>query len=151
MPVTAEDLVIYLSVLSEEMNLLVLVPQNIKGGLITGTSATLGGLCGGPAGLLFGGAIGCTISAVSFKPKTEEAKDLLVNLSRKDRVSIYDEFATLLEKELRCRNYTEFSACVERNVDLKHDVLKHFKSYILNKWKLKLYDPRVKDNDNEFQ
>lgn len=147
MPVTPEDFVVYLSLLSEEMNLRVVVPQNIKGGLITGTSATIGGLCGGPVGLLFGGAFGGTVAAVSCKDKCEEVKDLMVKLDRQKRLQIYNAFESLLEEEFRARNFTEFNARIERNLDLKHDILKELKSFILKTWRLQLYDPRVKSDN----
>ena len=121
-----------------------MVPQNIKSGLITGGSATLGGMCGGPVGLLLGGAVGGTVAALSCKDKCVEVKDLLVALNYSGRMQVYDAFEETLQSALeRSRNYSELSAKIEKNLDLKHDVLRLLKEFIVKEWKLTIFDPRV--------
>ena len=49
-----DDVIQLLSVLADESNLRVTVKESLKGGLITGIGAVLGGLIGGKSGLLLG-------------------------------------------------------------------------------------------------
>lgn len=149
MPARPEDLVIYLSILSEEKDLHVMVPQNLKSGFITGGSAAVGGFCGGPVGLLVGGAFGGTVAALSCKDKCVVVKDLLVALNYDKRVEIFDALHDVLENVIqRSRNYTELSATIEKDLDLKHAVLRSFKDFITLKWGFKFYDPRSKGNSS---
>ena len=146
MPVTPGDLVVYLCLLSEEMDLRVTVSRHMRGGLITGTSAAVGGICGGPLGVLLGGVFGTTVAAVSCKDKYEFVKDIMINLNFSKRMEIFDAFQTLLRDEFLAKNFTEFSARIEKNLDLKHEVLKTLKTFLVQKWKLKLFDPRLAEN-----
>lgn len=143
MPITPEDFVIYLCVISEEINLRVSIPQHLKRGLITGTSATVGGFCGGPLGVLVGGAFGGTIAAASCKATIEEVKDIVLKLNREKRLELFQQFNELLEEEFyRSKSYAEFSAKLDRNVDLKHEVIRTFKTLIEQRWKLKVVETR---------
>ena len=145
MPARPEDLIIYLSILAEEKNLTVMVPQNVKSGIITGSSAAIGGFCGGPVGLLVGGAFGGTVAAFSCRDKSIQVKDLLVSLDFSKRIEVFNAMESVLENEItRSRNYTELSANIERNLDLKHDVLRTFKEFVVRKWGFQFYDPRCK-------
>ena len=146
MPVSPEDLVIYLALIAEEKNLQVLVPQNIKCGIITGTSATVGGFCGGPVGVLLGGAFGGTVAALSCKDKCLHVKDLLVSLSHSKRIELFDAFQDVLADELlRSRNYTELSSRIEKDLDLKHEVLRTFKEFLVLKWKFQFLVPQLNE------
>lgn len=146
MPITPEDFIVYLCVLSEEINLKVAIPQHTKGGLITGTTATVGGFCGGPLGVLMGGAFGGTLAAISCKDRQEFVKDILLRLKRHERLQIFEDFnKELLEEEFeRSRSYSELSARLERNLDLKHDVIRYLKEYVVRQWKVQIIDERLK-------
>ena len=145
MPVTPEDFVCYLSILSDEINLKVGFPQHMKGGLITGTSATVGGFCGGPLGVLMGGAFGGTIAAISCKDKEEFVKDILMKLKRHERVAIFEDFQKeiLAEEFRKCKSYSELSSRLERNLDLKHDVIRYLKEFVVKQWKAQIVDERL--------
>ena len=142
MPVTPEDFVIYLCVVSEEMNLRASISQHVKGGLITGTSATVGGFCGGPLGVIMGGAFGGTLAAVSCKDKVEFVKDILLKMGRAERLKIFEHFyENLLEDEFdRAKSYSELSARLERNLDLKHEVIRCLKDYVMKNWKVNIIE-----------
>jgi len=146
MPITPEDFIVYLCVLSEEINLQVAIPQHMKGGLITGTTATVGGFCGGPLGVLMGGAFGGTLAAISCKDRQEFVKDILLRLKRQERLEVFENFhKALLEEEFeRSRSYSELSARLERNLDLKHDVIRYLKEFVVKQWKVQIIDERVK-------
>ena len=148
MPASAEDLVTYLSLLSEELNLRVYVPQNVKGGLITGTSATVGGMCGGPVGVLLGGVFGGTVAAVTCKPEVNHLRDILVGLNRSKRMEVFKYFEDSLSNTLnRARNFTELNSMIERNPDLKHTIINRLKQFVTCECGLKIYDPRLKEEE----
>ena len=150
MPVTPEDFVCYLSILSEEINLKVGFPQHLKGGLITGTSATVGGFCGGPLGVLMGGAFGGTLAALSCKDKQELVKDIMLKLKRQERVAIFEEFQKdiLAEEFKSCKSFSELSARLERNLDLKHDVIRYLKEFVVKQWNVQIVDERLAKFNN---
>ena len=150
MPVTPEDFVCYLSLLSEEINLKVGFPQHLKGGLITGTSATVGGFCAGPLGVLMGGAFGGTLAAISCKDKTEFVKDIMLKLKRDERVAIFEVFRDdILSDSFRtCKSFSEFSARLERDLDLKHAVIRCLKEFVVKHWKVQIVDERIAKFNN---
>eukprot|EP00111_Clytia_hemisphaerica_P023060 TCONS_00067840-protein len=145
MPITPEDFICYLSILSDEINLKVGIPQHFKGGIITGTSATVGGFCGGPLGVLMGGAFGGTLAAISCKDQQKYVKDVLLTLKRDERYCIYEYFKTnLLEHEFgKCKSYSELSSRLERDLDLKHDVIRVLKEFVVGQWKVQIIDERL--------
>ena len=143
MSVSPEDLVMFLGLLSDEKELIAVVPQDFKGGLLTGTSATIGGLCGGPAGVVLGGIFGGTMAAITCKERLEKVTEILTHLKREDRELIFTAFSSTIDKA-NPKNYTELCWIAERDKDLKQEFLRKLKQYIEKDWKMRIYDPRSK-------
>lgn len=145
MTISAEEFIVYLSLLSDELKLKVKISQEVKGGLITGTSATLGGFCGGPVGMLVGGVFGGTIAAVSCKDRQENVKDILVSLDRTKRLDLQNSFMGFLEDDFESLSFSQFCRKLDENCELKYKVQKHFKSYLQEKLHLKVWNANLID------
>lgn len=127
------------------MDLQVLAPQKMKGGLITCTSATVGGVCAGPLGLLLGGMFGGTVAAYTCKPQVMPVKDILSSLPRDQRQRLYQSFEkTLFDEDLhRVRSFQELSTRLARDLDTKHVIQNKLKEVVQLEWNLVIHDPRV--------
>ena len=145
MTISAEEFIVCLSLLSDELKLKVKISQEVKGGLITGTSATLGGFCGGPVGMLVGGVFGGTIAAVSCKDRQENVKDILVSLDRTKRLDLQNSFMGFLEDDFESLSFSQFCRKLDENYELKYKVEKHFKSYLQEKLHLKVWNANLID------
>ena len=145
MTISAEEFIVYLSLLSDELKLKVKISQEVKGGLITGTSATLGGFCGGPVGMLVGGVFGGTIAAVSCKDRQENVKDILVSLDRTKRLDLQNSFISFLEDDFENLSFSQFCRKLDENYELKYKVEKHFKFYLQEKLHLKVWNANLID------
>lgn len=54
MPINGSELLNALEILARDRNLRVTVQESLKGGILTGVFATIGGIVGGPVGLAAG-------------------------------------------------------------------------------------------------
>eukprot|EP00794_Sanderia_malayensis_P018546 gene18546-20407_t len=142
MNVSPEDLVSFLSVLASEKDIRIIVHHDAKGGILTGTSATVGGICGGPVGLIVGGLFGGTVAAITCKSTQEEVSSILTHLKRDQRLHIFEAFSDTLY-ELNPTGYTELCSMVERNLDIKQEIIKKLKEYIHDTWKVDILDARI--------
>ena len=72
MVIRTDEMIHIVTTLSDDSGLKVTINESVKGGLITGTACTVGGLILGPVGLALGGAIGGFVAYVlgdgKFKP-----------------------------------------------------------------------------------
>ena len=143
MSVNAEEFISFLSLLASEKDIRVIIHHDAKGGLLTGTSATVGGICGGPMGLVIGGLFGGTVAAITCRSTQEEVATLLTHLRKDKRMDLFDAFSDIL-CELNPKNYTELSSIVERNPDMKQTIVRKLKIYIKQAWKVEILDSRIK-------
>lgn len=96
MPVSVTDLQRVMAVLAEEDDLKVTVKNAAYGGVIAGITTTVGGLVGGPPGLLIGGAVGGALAygaSGDFKPVSKVIKDMNAH----DRQLLYDRMKDIIE------------------------------------------------------
>lgn len=142
MSITPEDFVSFLSLLASEKNIQVVVHHDAKGGILTGTSATVGGICGGPMGMVIGGLFGGTVAAITCKSTQEELAPILTSLKREQRLHIFNAFSDIL-CELDKKTYTELCFYVERNPDMKQEITRKLKIYIQSTWKTEIIHART--------
>ena len=142
MSVSPEDFVSFLSLLASEKDIRVMVHHDAKGGILTGTSATVGGICGGPMGVVIGGLFGGTVAAITCKSTQEDVATILTHLKKEQRVNLFKAFADIL-CELNPKSYTELCSAVERNPDMKQMIVRKLKIYIRQAWKVEIIDSRT--------
>ncbi len=143
MSITPEDFVSFLSLLASERDIRVIVHHDVKGGILTGTSATVGGICGGPFGVVIGGLFGGTVAAITCKSTQEDLATVLTHLKKAQRSQIFDAFSDTL-CEISPKGYTELCSFAERNPDIKHEIIKKLKTFIQDTWKVEVLDARIK-------
>uniref|UniRef100_H2YM29 Uncharacterized protein n=1 Tax=Ciona savignyi TaxID=51511 RepID=H2YM29_CIOSA len=71
MPLRSNDVMQLLVTLAQEENIQVTVTQALRGGLLAGGGALVGGLIGGPVGIAFGASVGglaAVATSQEFKP-----------------------------------------------------------------------------------
>ena len=72
MVIRTDEMIHIVTTLSDDSGLKVTINESVKGGLITGTACTVGGLILGPVGLALGGAVGGFVAYIlgdgKFKP-----------------------------------------------------------------------------------
>lgn len=144
MTVSAEDFVSFLSILASEKDIRVVIHHDAKGGILTGTSATVGGICGGPMGLIIGGIFGGTMAAITCKSTQEDVATILTNLKKDQRNELLNAFSDIL-CELNPKNYTELCSLVERKPDMKQMIVRKLKIYIRQAWKVEIIDSRIQE------
>ena len=96
MPLSPRDLQRVLAILADEDQLKVTVKSSVYGGLLAGVMTTVGGLLGGPPGLLVGGALGGALAyktAGDFKPVSQVIKDINAH----DRQLLYDSMKEIID------------------------------------------------------
>ena len=142
MGVTPEDFVSFLSLLASEKDLRVVVHHDAKGGILTGTSATVGGICGGPMGVVIGGIFGGTVAAITCKSTQEDVANILTHLKKDQRNDLLKAFSDVL-CELNPKNYTELCSLVERSPDQKQMIVRKLKMYIRQAWNVEIIDSRI--------
>ena len=142
MNISAEDFVSFLSLLASEKDLRIVIHHDAKGGILTGTSATVGGICGGPMGLVIGGLFGGTMAAITCKSTQEDVATILTQLRKEQRIDIFKAFSDIL-CEINPKNYTEFCSKVERDPDMKQTILRKLKIYLREVWKVEIIDSRI--------
>ncbi|KAK3862241.1 hypothetical protein Pcinc_031872 [Petrolisthes cinctipes] len=89
MTINTPELLSLLAQLCEEKNLQVTVTESMKGGVITGSTAFLGGLLGGPIGLAVGGTVGGLTAAYLSQGKFKSAASVIMNdltIAQKERL-----------------------------------------------------------------
>jgi len=142
MGISAEEFVSFLSLLASEKDIRVVVHHDAKGGLLTGTSATVGGICAGPMGLVVGGLFGGTMAAITCKSTQEDVATILTSLRKDQRNDLFSAFSDIV-RELNPKSYTEMCSTVERSFDMKQTIVRKLKIYIREVWKADIIDTRI--------
>lgn len=96
MPVSEADILNLMAILADENGLQVTVRRAVYGGAIAGITTTVGGLFGGPVGLLAGGVVGGALAYVSsrdFRPVSQVIRDM----NDHDKQLLYNSVKEIVE------------------------------------------------------
>ncbi|XP_076333567.1 protein C19orf12 homolog [Tachypleus tridentatus] len=137
MPVDTDELMNILMILASEENLKVTVNESVKGGLLTGTSAALGGLLMGPVGLAVGGAVGgCAASymaADKFKPVVEVLQEM--SYDKKKRLA---QAVKNVISNLNITDVAKLAVLLSRNTAVRKMVIDAVISFLRNELNYKV-------------
>ncbi|XP_077982318.1 protein C19orf12 homolog [Glandiceps talaboti] len=139
MPVNAEELIRLLAMLSEEEQMKVAVRQTLKGGLIAGSFATVGGLLGGPVGIAVGGALGGAWGAWATKGKFRPVSDILIDMNKEQRVQL-QEYFNLAFRSLTTEDFTALNKMVAGDEQVRRKMLYGLKTYFNDELKMVIVD-----------
>lgn len=129
MPVSPEDLVSLLAIIAGEQKYQITDSHRLKGGLITGISATVGGVCGGPVGLVVGGLVGGSLAAWKGKPTAVPVDQYLMDINKEQRQAMFEYMKYLIE-ECKVQNFVALNAKVATDSDLKRRFLEVLLCYL---------------------
>lgn len=135
MPVSPEDLVSLLAIITSEHNYKITNSQRLKGGLITGIGATVGGVCGGPVGLVVGGLVGGSLAAWKGKSTSIPLDQYLMDISKEQRQAMFAYMKYLID-ECKVQNFVGLNAKVATDPELKRRFLDVLLCYLKVELKL---------------
>lgn len=135
MPVSSEDLVSLLAIITSEHNYQINNSHRMKGGVITGIGATVGGVCGGPVGLVVGGLIGGSLAAWKGKSTPTPLDQYLMDMSKEQRQAMFTYMKYLIE-ECKVQNFVGLNAKVATDPELKRRFLEVLMCYLKVELKL---------------
>ena len=135
MPVSPEDLVSLLAIITSEHNYQITNSQRLKGGLITGIGATVGGVCGGPVGLVVGGLVGGSLAAWKGKSTSIPLDQYLMDISKEQRQAMFAYMKYLID-ECKVQNFVGLNAKVATDPELKRRFLDVLLCYLKVELKL---------------
>jgi len=138
MPVSPEDLIALLAILTSESEYKILVSsRRVKGGIITGIGATVGGVCGGPVGLVVGSVVGGTVAAWTTKRIEITLEKFLTDMTKEEREQLYQYMRYLID-DSHVQSFVALNAKVATDWDLRRRFLDVFFCYLKTELKLTL-------------
>ncbi|XP_013777327.1 protein C19orf12 homolog [Limulus polyphemus] len=139
MPVDLDDLMKLLMILASEENLKVTVNESVKGGIVAGTSAAVGGLLMGPVGLAVGGAVGgcaaCYIARDKFKPVVQVIQEM--SNDKKERLV---DAVTDVTSNLNITDVARLAVLLSGNAAVRKMVIDAMMSFLSNELNYKILD-----------
>ncbi|KAI0234732.1 hypothetical protein LSAT2_014946 [Lamellibrachia satsuma] len=98
MPLDVDDVLQLLAQLADDTELRVTVKESLKGGVITGAAAVIGGVLLGPPGLAIGGALGGTAAAYSAHGKFESVGSVIRRMDDEKRKMLFERAVIIFRK-----------------------------------------------------
>lgn len=122
MPISAEDLVSLLAIITSENNYQIIDSHRMKGGLMTGIGATVGGVCGGPVGLVVGGLVGGSLAVWKGKSTVVSLDQFLMDMNKEQRQAMFTYMRYLID-ECKAQNFVALNAKVATDPEMKRRFL----------------------------
>ncbi|OXB83996.1 UNVERIFIED_CONTAM: hypothetical protein H355_015507 [Colinus virginianus] len=111
MPIRVDQMMQLLCHVSQEKGMKAAVKRSFGGGMVTVTSALIGGLLGGPAGIAVGGALGGLLGAWMNGPEFKPVPQILMELPPLEQQKLYIEAIAVL-KSLDWSDFARLTAVV---------------------------------------
>lgn len=138
MPVSPEDLIALLAILTSDNEYKILVSRRrVKGGIITGIGATVGGVCGGPIGVVVGSVVGGTVAAWTTKRIEISLENFLTEMNKEEREQLYQYMRYLID-DIHITSFVALNAKVATDWELRRRFLDVFFCYLNTELKLTL-------------
>lgn len=123
MVISSTDLLGVVSLLSKEENLQVTVGESVKGGLIAGLGAVIGGLAFGPRGLAIGGASGGVLAAVLAESSFKSVAEVIRNdLTEEDRQKLVTHVRLIIQN-VDAGDLVALTAIISASPTLKNNII----------------------------
>lgn len=136
MVIRTDEIIGIVTKLSDETGLKVTLNESVKGGLITGTICTIGGLILGPVGLALGGAIGGVLAYVKSDGKFKPASQvILYEMNAEDQRELVTSVKNIL-KELDATDVVQLMVLVNANPALKGRIIQQVVDFLQNQLRL---------------
>ncbi|NWU35236.1 CS012 protein, partial [Hylia prasina] len=133
MPIRTDDVMALLSHLAKVEGMTAAAKHSGRGALLTGASAFLGGIMGGPPGIAVGGALGGLIGWMT-SGQFKSVPQILMELPAAEKEKLCAE-ATAVVKNLNWTDAAHLIALVMANSVLRDQVLGVLTTYFTNELK----------------
>ncbi|XP_054710953.1 protein C19orf12 homolog [Uloborus diversus] len=122
MPVNTSEIIDLLCTVAEEERLKVTLSESLKGGLLTGGAAVVGGLALGPIGLAIGGTLGGCAAAVLARNKFLPAAHVIATLQPEKRDRLVQKVKIIMDG-IDVTDVAYFAAMISGNAALRNKVV----------------------------
>ncbi|XP_072168832.1 protein C19orf12 homolog isoform X2 [Diadema setosum] len=139
MPISAEELVRLLALLSEEESMKVTVKETLKGGAMAGAGAVIGGMCGGPVGIAVGGAVGGAVGAWMTQGKFRSVPEILLTMNHEQREALQNYFRSVFS-DVEAGDFDKLSRLVAENSSVRQMALNGLRGFINEQLKMQVVD-----------
>ncbi|NXI23445.1 CS012 protein, partial [Sterrhoptilus dennistouni] len=136
MPIPVDDVMALLSHLAKVRGMKAAVAHSGRGALVTGASAFVGGVLGGPPGIAVGGAVGGLIGWMT-SGQFKSVPQILVELPSAEKQKLCAE-ATALVRNLNWIDAAHLIALVMANSSLTDKLLGVLTTYLTNELKAQI-------------
>ncbi|NXT62538.1 CS012 protein, partial [Chaetops frenatus] len=136
MPIRLDDVMTLLSHVATVKGMTAAVTHSGRGALLTGASAFVGGILGGPPGIAVGGAVGGLIGWIT-SGQFKSVPQILMELPAAEKQKLCAE-AMAIVKNLSWTDAAQLIALVMANPTLKGKVLGVLTNYLTNELKAQI-------------
>ncbi|NWH85116.1 CS012 protein, partial [Aegithalos caudatus] len=136
MPIRPDDVMALLSHLAKVKGMKAAVTNSGKGALLTGASAFVGGVLGGPPGIAVGGAVGGLLGWIT-SGQFKSVPQILVELPDAEKQKLCAE-ATAIVKNLNWTDAAQLIAVVMANPSVRDMVLGVLTNFLTNELKAQI-------------
>ncbi|NXM59791.1 CS012 protein, partial [Illadopsis cleaveri] len=136
MPIRTDDVMALLSHLARVRGMRAAVSHSGRGALLTGASAFVGGVLGGPPGIAVGGAVGGLIGWIT-SGQFKSVPQILMELPAAEKQKLCAE-ATAVVRNLNWTDAAHLIALVMANSSLSEKMLGVLTSYLTNELKAQI-------------
>ncbi|XP_028392337.1 protein C19orf12 homolog [Dendronephthya gigantea] len=137
--ISPDELVDVLAKLAKDNNLQVSVKQSLKGGVIAGTGATVGGLLGGPIGIGVGATIGGMIGAWSTSGTFRSVYSILQELTPIEKEKMHRSIMTAIG-DVGLLDLVAFAALIATDQVYKQQMLGAMFEYFKNEFQMEIVE-----------
>ncbi|XP_065589286.1 protein C19orf12 homolog [Cyrtonyx montezumae] len=130
MPIRVDQMMQLLCHVSRKKGMKAAVKHSFRGGMMTVTTALIGGLLGGPPGIAVGGALGGLLGAWMNSPKFKPVPQILMELPPPEQQKLYIEAIAIL-KSLDWSDFARLTAVVMSSDLLQLQLAKILESYFM--------------------
>lgn len=132
MVIRYRDILEVITVLSNEKGLNVTISESLKGSLIAGGTAGVGGLLLGPPGLAIGGALGGCLAAILSRNKFKSVTEVVLYDMTREQQGRLVAAVTDIVKNLDVADAVELMALLQGNDFLKARILTELVTFVRN-------------------
>ncbi|CAH7357420.1 protein C19orf12 homolog [Phodopus roborovskii] len=132
MPIEVDDVMKLLCSISQERKMKAAFKHSVRGALVTGTVALLGGLVGGPPGIALGGTVGGLLGAWMTSGQFKPVPQILMELPPVEQQKLVNEAKAIIGN-LDWTDAIELIALVMSNQAMQQNLLDMLTTYMTKK------------------
>ena len=141
MVVRYQEILTLITTIGDDENIRVTVKESLKGGLITGIAATIGGLILGPLGLAVGGTVG-GISAYLASEEYRKISDVIIyDMPKVDQERLVRAITNIVN-ELDVHDAIELIAVVQGNSLIKAKIMSEMATFFKHQLDMQIEGPQ---------